>query len=166
MLNLPDVPVGIGTTATTKHQEVKAYEFYHTEHLISINTDELKNGAELLKTVLKTNAASKRKAKLLLLSSLTDIAYLSVEYPEILTKDTIECVIMQGKYIIDEYGERDPDLLQTTNNAYDVQATKLWHQYMVSLFRNPRVVVASSLCLKFPPRGCFPDRVSRQSTES
>jgi len=132
LLDLPDVPVGIGTTATTNYHDPQDFEFDGTDLIKTSNTMKLKSGSELLETVFRENIQMGRKARLVLLSSFTDIAYLSVEFPDLITEENIDFVSLQGKYKITAGGQRIPDLLGTTNNRYDEQATKLWHQFMVS----------------------------------
>jgi len=131
LLNLPDVPVGIGSTATTARYDLQAFEFDGTDSIVATKTEKLKNGSRLLYDVLCENELLLQKSRLVLLTSLTDIAYLSVEFPNLLTSDRIEFVSMQGKYKTGSDGGRDPDL-ETRNNLYDKQAAEIWYQYMVS----------------------------------
>ena len=138
--------VALGYTATTETHKVKIPEFDNSDYIMA-NEDDITFhiGGELLQKTIRKNKNRGKFTTILLLSSFTDIAYFSVEYPELLTATSIDSIIMRSRYHVKDK-KLVPDLLEE-NNSFDEQATNIWYKHLVSFFidnaRNIRTLCPS-----------------------
>jgi len=131
-VGLQDVPIGVGTKASTKKHEEYKYEFdsplMPDEKTFQPNKDNFfEDGSELLDLVFNRAIEEDRKVHLLLISSLTDIA----EYTD--TEDRLKTfqkavgrVYMQGGYSISTEGIPTPRG-DAANNTFDMPAAERFH---------------------------------------
>ncbi|KAH6667477.1 hypothetical protein B0J14DRAFT_676555 [Halenospora varia] len=129
-LGLQDVPIGVGTKASTKKHEEYGYEFDSSimpdEKTFQPNKDNFfEDGFELLDLVFNRAIKEDRKVHLLLISSLTDIA----EYTD--TEDRLKTfqkavgrVYMQGGYSAGGIPTPRDD---AANNTFDMPAAERFH---------------------------------------
>jgi hypothetical protein len=131
LLGLHDIPVGKGEDAVDesarKQFEQHSHEFEDATFMAP-KTTPFENGHQLLKEVLTDAEKHGYKVRLLLLSSLTDIAKFSHDFPN-LVKKQVSDLYMQGGYDVG-LDEKPTPLTNTANNDFDFESAKRFHEFI------------------------------------
>ncbi|KAH8587685.1 hypothetical protein B0O99DRAFT_694240 [Bisporella sp. PMI_857] len=134
-MSLRDIPVGIGSQGIPPEDEASKihkenhYEFGYCDFLAAEN-DRIEDGSSLLHNIFSNAIKDKCKVKLLLISSLMDIAEFSSKFPGLLTKDSLDHVHIQGAYSVDPQTNYTTPLKAGANNKYHFKAATVWHDFM------------------------------------
>jgi hypothetical protein len=150
-LGLENVPVAIGTRATTKDIAVKNYEFNTSDGKpVSFMGKEtnFKTGVELYFELYRKAEKSKQKITLLFISSLQDITEFvegstvlpngtTVSHKKLFIENT-EKVILQGGYVY--YSGVLTPQTNAANNAFNLEAAEKFHKLLGQQKDIPSVV--------------------------
>lgn len=173
MLNMPDVPVGVGSDCFKGGQNLKHETdvFYAT----GVKEDELEHGMDLLLRLLDT--ADDKSVTICCNSGLTDMARLCMMWPDLVIQKVKEVVIMGGVQAVQEPSAvgapptlatvAGPDKVRylvpddAANNAFDWPAAVYLYQWLQE--NNVPMVVF----MRWAPYACqFPFSVYDQFAET
>lgn len=120
-LNLEDIPVAYGLSATDEEHPELEHEFSYCPFMVAEETI-FPNGQEFMAEIMRRTTG----LSLLCLSSLADISALSISHPDVIAK-SVAHVFMQGGHspaLIP-----DPD---AANNRFDMSSAHQWHAFIQS----------------------------------